>query len=354
MQILDVSARCASLTISLTYELYIKLIGETRSFPKLRRLSLRPFSNRGTSTRYGKALDATNLWDYLPVVTDLEIVCSTTDCLRSIPFDLTNLSIRLSGNASRLFFPFIDMLGSSQTLTSVTFHATFCKTEPARRPDKPASARSTSITTLCLKDYGVRLLDYITLPSLSSLSVNTLRWQTPHVHAEIVGGSVPSIIRFLGRSNPPLENFALWKSELTPSMLSSMLSYLPRLQAFDLRVNLFGNLEFLTDFFDRLSRSDSNGTFEVLPCLSRLLIGLDSSKKGYDVAKSVDEVDGKHFLKMIRERGAQVNSPIRYVRIVVDANGFCNLAESDVDVMYECERLVGWQVVTDDAERSRR
>ncbi|KAF9040215.1 hypothetical protein BDZ89DRAFT_1060635 [Hymenopellis radicata] len=269
-QILDVSTRCDSLTLILPYELSSELCRELicqgRPFPKLRCLSLTPFGFPDIS-QYDTATDYPKFWECFPALKELTFECSEAKWM-SLPSArcLETVVIKIAGDAGELFFDFIRMLDSSETITSVTFHAMSC--------DKMEVLVNKKIETLRLKNYGVRLLHYVSCPALRTFSVDTLRWDSDGIPAEITENVLQSNI-ILGADKFPL--FALL-----------------------LQVDLFSDLSFLTD-----------GVFEVVPVLEKLSIALPL----------VEEVDGKHFVKMIQERTA-------------------SCMRGDVFALQECERRV--------------
>ncbi len=111
----------------------------------------------------------------------------------------------------------------------------------------------------------------MSFPSLRSFLVDTLRWDTGDVPAEIVDAIMPCIIRCLDRSSPSLEKFTLAVWELAPSILPSVF----QLASFSLRVDLLSDLLFLTELLDVLAKNN-DGTFAVLSHLEKLTIRLSA------------------------------------------------------------------------------
>lgn len=316
---------------------------QPRLFPKLRCLSLTPFPDVSDNFYYVKTSDGQKFWEGLVALQELTLESSSAEWV-SLPASgrcLETVVIKIAGDAGEVFFDFIDMLDSSETITSVTFHATSCGVDSenlwANRNMEVVVKEK--IKTLCLKDYGVRLLHYVSCPALRTFSVDTRRWDSDDILEEITENIMQSVIDFLAQANPPLENITLGADEFPLYALPLVLRAVPHLKSFNLHVDLFSDLSFLTEFFDELLAKKRDGAFEAVPVLEKLSIALPALPwDRQEDLKPVDEVSGKkHFVNMVEERTAEC---MRSVLVTIGSGGCCSLDEEDTFALDECLRRV--------------
>ncbi|KAF9040201.1 hypothetical protein BDZ89DRAFT_359598 [Hymenopellis radicata] len=151
-QILDVSTRCDDLTLIFPYEMCEGVICQGRPFPKLRCLFLAPFGFPDIDddpTYYPK------FWESFPALKELTLSCMDAEWMRPLPSArcLETVVIEINGDARELFFDFIDILSSSETLTSVTFQAMSCLVDSKNLSanSKKEVVVNKKIESLCLK-----------------------------------------------------------------------------------------------------------------------------------------------------------------------------------------------------------
>ncbi len=233
---------------------------------------------------------------------------------------------------------FFALLEQSETISKITFDVSYPR-HMQWVPSRLFVNTNGSLKTLYLKRDTFRLLPDICLPGLDSLWVDTLE-RTASMSARNL---LPIIIDLLNRSKPPLTSFSLTPGGgTTLSVMPSMLLFMPHLQCFELHISMHGEHKYLTDFFDTLAARNDSGAFKLVPKLETLILSFSVVPKRNDTATAavINEVDRDHFVAMVRARTAYPKSPLRLVEVIVCKNGYCNLDESDLGVLWEYERRI--------------
>ncbi|KAF8876909.1 hypothetical protein CPB85DRAFT_1568023 [Mucidula mucida] len=307
-QILNFSTRCDSLTLILPYDLYCELSREVIASPD--------------SSQNSVTSDGQKFWEGLVALQELTLENSSAEwvslpasgrCLETVQRD--DHECHLSRDVLRSG---LGKLWANRNMEVVV---------------------KEKIKTLCLKDYGVRLLHYVSCPALRTFSVDMRRWDSDDILEEITENIMQSVIDFLAQANPPLENITLGADEFPLYALPLVLRAVPHLKSFNLHVDLFSDLSFLTEFFDELLAKKRDGAFEAVPVLEKLSIALPALPwDRQEDLKPVDEVSGKkHFVNMVEERTAEC---MRSVLVTIGSGGCCSLDEEDTFALDECLRRV--------------